>query len=231
MCAQYTIRVKAKALSEMFRAKLLSEMDVENKRVMPYQTAPVVLQEKGQRVLKEMQFSLVPSWSKEKRVKFATHNARLLSFDEKTKSVVPIYDKPTWRDAFKRRHCLVPMSDFVEPIYTGALAGNMVAFEPTEGPKLLVAAGLWEEWISKETGEVLDSFTVITHDPVPFVEKTGHDRSPLFLPESQFDAWLATPVTDTKELVQFLMDQKQNPPLEAVKERALKAGWEKRIPN
>ena len=227
MCAQYTIKIKSKTLSEMFRAKLETEMDTENRRVMPYQTAPVVLERNGKRVMREFQFSLVPSWSKEKRVKFATHNARLLSFDEKAKKVVPIYEKPTWRGPFVTRHCLVPMSDFIEPIYSGDFAGNMVRFEPSSHA-LLVAAGLWEEWTSKETGEVVDSFTVITHDPVPFVEKIGHDRSPVFLSEADADTWLNPPTKDPKELVKFLMDRQLNPPLVVDKERALKAGWEKR---
>ncbi len=227
MCAQYTIKVKAKTLSEMFRAKLDAEMEIENKRVLPYQTAPVVVQEGFTRVLKEMQFSLVPKWSKEKRVKFATHNARLLSFDEKKHEVVPIFEKPTWKDPFIRRHCLVPMSDFIEPIYTGEYAGNMVRFEPPHHG-MLVAAGLWEEWTSRETGEVVDSFTVITHEPVPFVEKIGHDRSPVFLAERDYDEWLSPRTDDPKQLVRFLIDHQQKPELEVEKERALKSGWEKR---
>lgn len=56
-----------------------------------------------------MRYSLVPNWSKEAKVKFATHNARLESIDE----------KPTWKTVFSEQHCLVPLTDFIEPILPG----------------------------------------------------------------------------------------------------------------
>ena len=80
--------------------------------------------------MSEKEFGLVPSWSKERKVKYSTHNARLVSTDEKSGKPVPIYMKPTWREAFAGRHCLVPMDLFIEPIYTGEFAGNMVKFIP-----------------------------------------------------------------------------------------------------
>ena len=68
--------------------------------------------------MKEMNFSLITSWSKERKPEFATHNARLFSEDGD-----PIFKKPTWRGPFSSNHCVIPISKFVEPIYTGEYAG------------------------------------------------------------------------------------------------------------
>ncbi|MBK8574197.1 MAG: SOS response-associated peptidase family protein [Elusimicrobia bacterium] len=100
-------------------------------RVVPRRPAPVIVRQAFERVLKEMLFGLVPAWSPTPTVKFATHNARLMSADKKTGRELPIYEKPTWREAFRLRHCLVPMTGFIEPIYRGELAGIWWSFGPT----------------------------------------------------------------------------------------------------
>lgn len=227
MCAQYEIMAPRKAIVSGLKAKLAEEKLEWRERILPFSKAPVVVEEDGKRLIKLMQFSLLPAWSKERKVKFATHNARLFSFDEKKNQDIPIFEKPTWRSAFKSRHCLIPMTHFIEPIYSGSLAGHMVSFSD-KSETLLVAAGLWESWVSKEDGEVIDSFTIITDDPISFVKKTGHDRSPLFLSDDAHAGWLDASSMEPKEMIEFLRDHKAKPTLQAEKDRALKAGWEKR---
>jgi len=181
----------------------------------------------GRRELRMMQFSLVPSWSKERRVKFATHNARLWSFDEKTRREVPVFEKPTWRGPFAHRHCLVPLSEFIEPIYSGEYAGNMVRFLPKDG-KLLTAAAIWDEWTDRQTGEVIDSFSILTDDPHPFVAEIGHDRTPVFLAEDAYGKWLKPESATPKESLDLLRAHVDRPELTVEIDRPLKAGWEKR---
>ncbi len=186
--------------------------------VLPRNLALVVRNENNERRLEQMQFSLLPRWSKESKVKFATHNARLETVDE----------KPTFKDAFVKRHCVVPMNGFVEPIYTGDFAGNMVEFSPpTQG--ILFAAAIWEEWASKASGEIIQSFSVITHDPLPFVLSTGHDRSPVFLKLEDLSLWLSSEGERATELKSLLMKKRYKPALEASINRPMRPGWEKRI--
>lgn len=228
MCAQFMIRASAKNIATQTGLKI-EDIDPNydwNFRVLPYGKAPVIVKDAKKTTIKEYQFSLLPRWSKEKKVKFATHNARLESVDEKSKKKTLIFEKPTWRDAFSKRHCLIPLTTFIEPIYSGKLAGNMVKFTQPE-ETLLIAAGIWEEWVGKD-GEVIDSFTIITDDPIPFVKKTGHDRSPLFLQEDAFEQWLLAEQHKPQEWFEFLREYKFLPKLVAEKDRALKAGWEKR---
>jgi putative SOS response-associated peptidase YedK len=59
-----------------------------------------------------------------------------------------------------------------------------------DGPPLLTAAGLWEEWKDREAGERLNSCTMIITEPNDFAAEI-HDRMPVFLMENQFVPWLS----------------------------------------
>jgi putative SOS response-associated peptidase YedK len=203
-----------------FDFEIHQRMDIEeyyDQLILPQRLAPVVRKVGDDIELLPMRFSLLPRWSKEPRVKFATHNARLESIDEKA----------TWKDAFQKRHCLVPMSSFIEPIYDGDLAGNMVAFQQ---PKdiLITAAGIWEEWVNKETGEIIPSFSIITSTPPKFIEKTGHDRCPVFLTGKAQNQWLLNENSTPAELKTFLSGRGTDLEFTAQKFRPMKPGWEKR---
>ncbi len=228
MCAQFKLKIQANALAKKFGITLPEELGDFDEIFLPYKRAPVLVMDGSNFVLKSMSFSLVPSWSKEPKVRFATHNARLYSVDEKTKKEIPIYEKPTWKVPFKKNHCLVPMSAFIEPIYTEKFAGNMVQFFGHD-EQLLVAAGLWDEWVDKKTGEVLESFTILTDEPYSFVEKIGHDRSPVFLKEASYSEWLAPKPEDPAGMLSMLRRNRFEPSLEVSIVRPLKAGWQKRL--
>ena len=59
-----------------------------------------------------------------------------------------------------------------------------------DGSPLLMAAGLWDEWKNRETGERLKSCTMIVTEPNDFAAEI-HDRMPVFLTEEQFAPWLS----------------------------------------
>lgn len=202
--------------------KLITEsrIDLEeyfDKLIVPGTKAPVIVDHDGVIDVTPMRFSLIPSWSKEPKVKFATHNARLESIDE----------KPTWRGVFGKKHCLVPLTDFIEPIYDGEFAGYMVAFHAQTGD-VLYAAGVWDDWVNRETGEVIQSFAIITHDPPEFIQQIGHDRCPVFLDEEAGQEWLQSVGTPSPRLKEFLLQHPAHLNLAVDKHRQMKPGWEKR---
>lgn len=196
-----------------FPLALRAPFDETDLLVTPHRLAPVVVFRDQALIAEPMKFSLLPRWSKEPKVKFATHNARLES----------IVEKPTWRDSFKKRHCIVPMTSFIEPIYEGSEAGHMVAFHKPD-MNWLLAAGIWDEWTNKDSGEVIESFSIITTTPLPFVETTGHDRSPLFLNTASAEEWLRAESGD----VEWLTAKADKPEVAVTRFRPMKAGWEKR---
>ena len=200
-----------------------------NKRVLPHSRASVLLNRMSHRSLCPMVFTLLPHWSETRTLKFATHNARLETFDKNHQVPVWIYEKPTWREAFMRRHCVIPMTHFIEPIYTGKWAGNMVRFSSQTSNEILCAAGIWEEWVGLD-GEVIESFAIITDEASQFVKKSGHDRSPLFLTEAGIQDWLdPKPHLNPAELVRVLRENSFHPNLRIDLERPLKSGWQKKV--
>ncbi|MGE4130697.1 MAG: SOS response-associated peptidase [Bdellovibrionales bacterium] len=217
MCASYLIRKKERTRIGFISEERVDIDDYHDKLIVPRTGAPVIYRHESQVVVSEMMFSLLPSWSKEPKVKFATHNARLETISE----------KPTWREAFRKRHCLVPLTDFIEPIYEGDHAGFMVSFH-LEDRDWLLAAGIWESWTDRQTGEVIESFAIITSDPPPFIASVGHDRCPVFLGVEDAKSWLQLSGTEPSEGIRFLKERNCADQFEVENFRPMRPGWEKR---
>lgn len=190
MCSQYTQKfndIEQFCIDKDF--DLPKEVSRYSEYVFPHKPAVVI--EKGKKTV--MSYSLVPSWSKERKPKFATYNARIES----------IIEKPTWKTSFVSNHCIVPMSSFIEPIYAGEFGGYMVGFS-SDDP--MYAAGISNLWIDKETGEKIPTFAMIMKEPYKFVEQIGHDRSPVLLSAAASKEWLASEGEDPELLRDFLLD-------------------------
>ncbi len=217
MCAQFTINCSASDLARYFELLHVSAESYD-KRVLPRGKTPVVRRRGGDRILDEMQFSLVPSWSKERVVKFATHNARIETLTE----------KPTWKKPLQSRRALVPISSFIEPVYDGDFRGNMVSFRAAQDP-VLAACAICDEWHSPEDGSVLASFAIVTGEPSDFVKTIGHDRQPLFLNREAWDEWLDPAPRKGEEMIALMRRAAIVPELSAEIDRPLKPGWEKKL--
>jgi putative SOS response-associated peptidase YedK len=112
---------------------------------------------------------LVPFWSKDGKAPFSTINAR-------TETVAT---SPAFREALKRRRCLVPADLFFEWQKVDAQTKQPFAIALKDGA-LFAFAGLWETWKDKATGETKETYTIITTDPNEVM--TGlHDRMPTIL--------------------------------------------------
>ncbi len=89
-------------------------------------------------------------------------------------------------------------------------------------------AGLWETWVSKKTGEVINSFTVITTEPNDIM-KLIHDRMPVILLRQDVDLWLNNEIP-TDELLKLLHpypDKKMK--VESVSKAVNRAGYDDRL--
>jgi putative SOS response-associated peptidase YedK len=154
------------------------------------------------RELEPMRWGLVPSWAKDVSVGNRMFNARAES----------LAGKPAFRSALHRRRCLIPASGYYEwqklPAVDGAASGAGAgkgrgsgrSRTPAKQPYYLTPqdgstmafAGLWEYWRSP-VGEPLVSMTIITTEAVGPLREI-HDRMPLILPASEWDAWLDSEV-------------------------------------
>ena len=204
------------SVSDVYDIEVLQDHTLDL-RVLPYVPAPVVVSLDQRRQFQKMNYSLVPSWSKDARVKFATHNARIETLSE----------KPTWKGPLRSQHCLVPITGFIESVYGKEFAGHLIEIADSEHP-VLTAAGLWDCWTDPATGKTSHSFAIITEPPPPFIENVGHDRCPIFLKKEAFAAWLDPNPQDSARVIDFLKNNKKEINFKVKIDRPLKAGWEKR---
>lgn len=231
MCAEFMIQASNQRIRRALGLPAGSDDEEWSSHVRLYGQAPVIVA--GRRdgrqevALKPMGFSLKP-----RGTPYPTFNARLLSWDERKNRVVPLFEKPTWKKPLNDRRCLVPMTGFIEPIYSGEYAGQMVQFKPVSG-ETLFAAGLYDDGVDQETGEVYEGFTLVIHVPSPFVLKVGHHRQPLFLEAQHALEWIEpsflTPRIDPKQALEFLLKNRYQPELEVETARSMARGWEKRV--
>jgi putative SOS response-associated peptidase YedK len=240
MCAQIYLKIKANALAKKFGITIpekLSEISFEKlvHGYMKTETAPVIFFAEGKLQVKEMYFSLCPAWSKEFPCEWSTYNARMerSQEDKKTKKIKSqrIYEVPTWRESFsKGQTCLVPINGAIESSYFGTHTGNMVRFSEKEG-EVFYALGIWSEWVDKKTGEIKDTFALLTDDPYEFFFKTGHDRSIIVIKDEEFRRWLTDVKLTAEERFEFIRNSRVSCDWKVDIERPMKAGWEKRAPS
>jgi putative SOS response-associated peptidase YedK len=95
---------------------------------------------------------------------------------------------PAFRQAIKERRCVVPVDYFVEGSAVKKLAEPYKIFQKDQDAFLL--AGIWDEWVDKETGEVIRTYSILTTAASSLLIKIGHHRSPLVLTHEQTDIWL-----------------------------------------
>ncbi len=189
------IRAKLKDLAVRFQAEL--PFDFEYKpHVYPKYRSPVLRNNKlGRREIVSMQFALIPFFEKSDKPKKVFHNARSET----------VHEKPMFRKLFTTRRCIVPIDSFFEFIWTDEKTNWLGRFyEKSDRP--LQAAGLWDAWKSPK-GESIQSYTILTREPHPFILKTGHDRMPLFLSDSAIDPWLNESESKVENLFEILKDQ------------------------
>jgi putative SOS response-associated peptidase YedK len=156
--------------------------------VAPSQSMPVVVRNSPNRLV-EMQWGLIPSWSREPRTAFSTINARA---ETVTTSAV-------FRGPFKSRRCLVPANGFYE--WRKTEQGKQPYCIRMHGGDLFAFAGLYDIWRDAE-GHELYSYTIITTKPNDLVSPI-HNRMPVILRREDEDAWLAKE-SDPEQLLGML---------------------------
>ncbi|MEJ2540079.1 MAG: SOS response-associated peptidase [Gemmatimonadota bacterium] len=151
--------------------------------IAPTQTAPVIVADgEGMRRLGLMRWGLVPFWADDLSIGNRLINARSETAET----------KPAFRQAWKRRRCVVPADGFYEwrRPEDGSEKGPRTPFwiHRADG-RPLAMAGLWERWEDPEEGEDLHTFTLLTRPATPWM-KPLHHRMPVLLPDGEVQHWL-----------------------------------------
>lgn len=174
MCGRYTLATPEQELIEAFDVGALTFDWFARYNIAPGQKAPVVAQDRRGRRMGLLTWGLVPAWTDEPRSGIV--NARAES----------VAAKPSFREAFARRRCLVPADGFYEWRREGG-AKIPWWFHPAQGG-LVAFAGLWEKW-SRPGAEPRHTFTIITTEASDEVAHV-HDRMPVVVAGPDRDVWL-----------------------------------------
>ena len=180
MCGRFARRSTQEVLADWFGVEM-EDMPwfAPSYNIAPQSTQPVVRlnADTGKREFAPMRWGLVPYWAKDAKIGYSTINAR----------AEEVASKPLYREALKRRRCLIPADAFYEWQKLSAKARRPFAFGMANGEPYAFA-GLWERWRPKE-GEPLETFTILTTDPNEIAEKV-HDRMPVILERSDYSRWM-----------------------------------------
>ena len=96
---------------------------------------------------------------------------------------------PTFRDAYRRRRCIVPVDGFFEwKAIKGQNAKQPYAIAMNDGYPFGLG-GIWENWKDPASGEWVRTFAIITTDANDLVAEI-HDRMPLILAPADYACWL-----------------------------------------
>lgn len=121
-----------------------------------------------------LRWGLIPSWAKDPKIGHQCINAKGET----------VAEKPSFRAAFKARHCLVIATGFYEwqvqgpakqPIWIGLKSSRPFAC-------------LWEQWQPPD-GKAIESCTILTTEPNELLRPI-HNRVPVILPVTSYDQWL-----------------------------------------
>jgi len=122
--------------------------------------------------------------------------------DPKYTGAMGIIKKPMFRHAIRRKRCLVVVDAFLEGPKKERLSKPHLVYM-RDGKRPFALAGIWDEWTDKDTGEIIQSFAIITTVPNKVTEAIGHHRSPVVLKEEDEQRWLdpELPLADATALL------------------------------
>jgi putative SOS response-associated peptidase YedK len=192
MCGRYRLTAKERYLRDHFG---LDEDPHWTPRwnIAPTQQVPIVRQDRKEpkRSFGLVRWGLIPYWAKDKSVALKTINAMSETAAE----------KPAFRDAMKRRRCLIPADGFYEWLRIGPKEKQPYNFGMIDD-SVFAFAGLWERW-RDPAGDFVETCTILTARPNSLVAGV-HDRMPVILRAEDYDQWLDPGMTDAALVVDCL---------------------------
>lgn len=183
MCGRVTITSSGERLAEEFA---LSQWPSEQVR---YNLAPTQLfniirnkpdSEPAVREVASVRWGFIPEWS-------APPFSALINARSET-----VTQKPAFRNAFKRRRCLIPVDGFFEWKKIGKIRQPYLFRRADHKP--LALAGLWERCLTDPAGPV-DTCVILTTQANKLVEPL-HDRMPVIVDPASFELWLDPKIED-----------------------------------
>ncbi|NNE43859.1 MAG: SOS response-associated peptidase [Gemmatimonadetes bacterium] len=193
MCGRYTLRTDKTNLAAALEIPedAFPEDLAPRYNIAPTELVPILIQDTEVRVTLH-RWGLVPSWAKDRNM-----GSRLINARRET-----ITQKPSFRDAFRERRCLVVADGFYEWLEVEKRKPKIPHYIHLKGGGPFTFAGLWSKWRDPD-GPELYTCTIITTEPNDLVRRV-HDRMPVIIPPERRSTWLDPANGDETELQALL---------------------------
>jgi len=195
MCGRFVQNSPIETLQQNFYIRTTASDIIPNYNVAPTQKILTIIKHDNENKLERLHWGLVPFWAKDISIGSRMINARAETVSQ----------KPSFRNAFRKRRCLIPADGFYE--WKGEKGNKQPYYVFTFSDKPFAFVGLWESWTDKKSdeGSVYKSCTIITTAASESILEIHH-RMPVILNPKFHEKWLNSEIQDPKELEIILQD-------------------------
>lgn len=190
MCGRFTLTLSAEQIEARFGVPLPPGYKPRY-NIAPTQEILALISDAQGRCIENFRWGMIPHWAKDPKIAQKLINARAET----------LWEKPSFRDAVRRRRCLIIADGFYEwrqtpqgkkaPVYVRLRSKEPFGF-----------AGLWETWHSPD-GQTLKTCTIITTEPNELLRPI-HNRMPVIVPKELEELWLDPSPMTRAELERLL---------------------------
>ncbi len=167
MCGRYSLHSNPDVIALMFG---LSEIPAYQPRYNIAPSAQVLIIKHNEAAM--VRWGSVPSWAKDPSMGAKMNNARAET----------VAQKPSFREAYRQRRCLIPANGFYEWKLENGLKQPYYVYP--SGSALFAFAGVWEQWNDLQTCTII---TTEANEKMAAV----HERMPVIVSPAEYSAWLA----------------------------------------
>ena len=191
MCGRFVGFRSLDELKDFFPIDKANCEVVSNYNVAPSQEILAIVKHENENWLEKLHWGLVPFWAKDTSIGNRMINARVESVSE----------KPSFRNAFRKRRCLILADGFYE--WKGEKGSKQPMFITLPDHKPFAFAGLWETWNRDDQGSIYKSCTIITTEASESISDIHH-RMPVILKPQAYKSWLDPVNQDAVKLEKLL---------------------------
>lgn len=186
MCGLYSLAKSPRETRALFQ--YVEEPDFPPRaHVAPGQPIAIVRMEEGHRHFALVRWGFIPTWVKEVKPGKLLINARGET----------VLEKPSFRNAMRRRRCLVPADGYYE--WSGEPGHKTPYYVQKKDKSLFALAGLWEPWMGAD-GSELETAVLMTIAPNAELV-TIHDRMPVIIEAKDHETWLTGEAEEAAKLL------------------------------
>ena len=193
MCYNYAIKAAKQEIEERYNATFYYDEDDEplfldiHANGFTHLKMPVITNKEPDKI-QLFHWGLIPFFAKD------TDSAKQLAKMCLNAMHETIYEKPSFRDSATHKRCLIPATSFTEWQWTDIKNPKCkkIKYEIGLSNQLFSFAGLWSEWTNKDSGEIIETFTIVTtaaNELMTDIHNTKK-RMPFILRPDQEAAWL-----------------------------------------